>query len=174
MTPLDTLFLDRDGVLNKKIENGYVLNTGQIEIIPGVAEFLKSAKAYFTRIVVVTNQRCVGRGLLAMENLERINEEINRRTGSLIAKFYICPHLDTDNCGCRKPKEGLFLAAQKDFNIDFSKSWMIGDSISDIVPAKRLGVFTLLHTNLPSPLADVNFASFDKLVSIAAELIGMA
>jgi D-glycero-D-manno-heptose 1,7-bisphosphate phosphatase len=105
-----------------------------------------------------------------MENLERINEEINRRTGSLIAKFYICPHLDTDNCGCRKPKEGLFLAAQKDFNIDFSRSWMIGDSESDIIPAKKLGLSALFHGGPPSALADISFTGFNELIPVAEGL----
>ncbi len=125
----DTLFLDRDGVLNKKIDNGYVLDFDQIEILPGIEDFLQSAVNYFERILVVTNQRCVGRGLLSIEHLFEINAKINELTGGHIDRFYVCPHLDEDNCDCRKPKNGMFLQAGKDYEVDFSCSSTI-DSIS--------------------------------------------
>lgn len=162
----DTLFLDRDGVLNKKIENGYVLEVSQIEILPGIADFLQFAKPFFKRIIVVSNQRCIGRGLLAMPELEVINEIINRSVGSLIDRFYICPHLDEDNCDCRKPKAGLFLRAQRDFEIDFGKSWMIGDSESDMIPAKILNIITFYRSMKKSVFADRNFKDFKELVEV--------
>jgi D-glycero-D-manno-heptose 1,7-bisphosphate phosphatase len=153
----NTLFLDRDGVINKKIDNGYVLNINQIEIIPGITEFIKAAENYFERIIVVTNQRGVGRGLLSIGELAVINDEVNRLTGCLINRFYVCPHLDEDNCNCRKPKEGLFLNAQKDYEIDFQNSWMVGDSESDMIPAKKLGITTLLLSAQNNIFADRRF-----------------
>ncbi len=169
MKQFDTLFLDRDGVLNKKIENGYVLDPDQIEIIAGIKEFLQIAKNHFRRIVVVTNQRCVGLGRLPLEKLVKINNTINVLTGSFIDQFYICPHLDEDNCSCRKPKTGLFLNAQKDYNVDFTESWMIGDSETDMIPAKQLQIFSLFLSNKGSSYADKNFKSFDELGPILQE-----
>jgi len=169
MKQFDTLFLDRDGVLNKKIENGYVLDFDQIEIIAGVKEFLQIAANHFRRIVVVTNQRCVGLGLLSSEKLLLINNNINQLTGSLVDRFYVCPHLDEDICSCRKPKTGLFLIAQKDYNIDFKRSWMIGDSETDMIPAKQLQIFTLFLSNQDSSYADKNFKTFDELGPLLEE-----
>jgi D-glycero-D-manno-heptose 1,7-bisphosphate phosphatase len=164
MKKFDTLFLDRDGVLNKKIEEGYVLAYKDIEIIPEIKDFLLTAVNYFDRILVVTNQRCVGRGLLSIEQLALINEEVNRLTGGFIGKFYVCPHLGEDNCVCRKPKDGLFLNAQRDYPVIFERSWMIGDSVTDIIPAKKLGIYSCLISDIDSVLAD-------KVVGNVAELI---
>jgi len=149
MKRFDTLFLDRDGVLNVKINHGYVLTIGQIQVIPGVKEFLQIAQDYFERIVVVTNQRCVGRGLLTMDELSVINKEVNQLTGSFINKFYVCPHLDEDNCPCRKPKDGMFLQAQNEYSIDFKNSWLVGDSES-----KKLGITTFFVSKQNNRFAD--------------------
>lgn len=160
---LDTLFLDRDGVLNVKIDDGYVLAPDDIIILDGVPEFLNWARQNFKRIVVVTNQRCVGRGLLKLENLQEINNTINTLTGGNIDKFYVCPHLDEDNCNCRKPKNGLFLQVVADGDVDFENSWMIGDSESDLVPAKKLGLHTIFISRKESDFADQRFQSLIEL-----------
>jgi D-glycero-D-manno-heptose 1,7-bisphosphate phosphatase len=159
----DTLFLDRDGVLNKKIDNGYVLDFDQIEILPGIEDFLQSAVDYFERILVVTNQRCVGRGLLSIEDLFEINTKINGLTGDHIDRFYVCPHLDEDNCDCRKPKNGMFLQAGRDYEVDFSHSWMVGDSETDLIPAKQLGIATFYVSTKQSLFADKNITGFFEL-----------
>ena len=169
MKQFDTLFLDRDGILNKKIENGYVLDFDQVEIIAGAKDFLQIAADHFRRIVVLTNQRCIGLGLLSSEKLVQINYSINQLAGSFVDKFYVCPHLTEDNCTCRKPKTGLFLIAQKDYNIDFTRSWMIGDSETDLIPAKQLQIFTLFRSEQDSSFADKNFKSFDELASLLEE-----
>jgi len=161
----DTLFLDRDGVLNKKIEQGYVLDFGQIEIIPGVTEFLEAAENYFDKIIVVSNQRCVGRGLLSIEKLGAINDRINHLTGGRVDKFYVCPHLDEDNCSCRKPKTGLFIQAQSEYHINFEQSWMVGDSESDMIPAKQLGITTFFLSGQKSAFADHNIDNFAELTA---------
>jgi histidinol-phosphate phosphatase family protein len=151
---LDTLFLDRDGVLNLKIDNGYVLHPSDIEILPGIPEFLSWANEKFNQILVLTNQRCVGRHLLSLKDLEIINREINKITGSRIDKFYFCPHLEKDACKCRKPKDGMFLKAIEDYNIYLSASWMIGDSETDLIPAKKLGINTMFVSSMESSYAD--------------------
>ncbi|PWK77732.1 D-glycero-D-manno-heptose 1,7-bisphosphate phosphatase [Mucilaginibacter oryzae] len=162
----DTLFLDRDGVINKKIDHSYVLELDQIEIIPGIKDLLLLSKKHFQHIVVVTNQRCVGRGLLSMQKLEIINNQINLLTGSMIDHFFVCPHLDEDNCDCRKPKNGLFLQAKNNYNIDFENSWMIGDSETDIIPAKNLGIKTFYFSKQKSLLADKNISDYNEVISL--------
>jgi D-glycero-D-manno-heptose 1,7-bisphosphate phosphatase len=161
----DTLFLDRDGIFNEKIENGYVLQIDDIKITDGIADFLKLAKGYFKRIVVITNQRCVGRGMLPMVDLININNTINLMTGSMVDKFYICPHLDEDDCDCRKPKDGLFKQVAADFEVDFQNSWMIGDSETDLIPAKKLGIFTVFISTKDSVFADEKFNTIKELNS---------
>jgi len=162
----DTLFLDRDGVLNKKIDNGYVLNEDDIEILPGISEFLNFIRSKFSKIVVVTNQRCIGRGLITYNGVGKLNDSINKKSGSFINNFYICPHLDEDNCVCRKPKKGLFIHAYKDYCINFQNSWMIGDSITDILPAKQLGIRTILITSENFRIADIHIESPADLLSL--------
>jgi D-glycero-D-manno-heptose 1,7-bisphosphate phosphatase len=165
----DTLFLDRDGVFNKKIDDGYVLELSQIEIIPGIKEFLEAAERSFDKIIVVSNQRCIGRGLLSVEKLGVINDRINHLTGGHIDRFYVCPHLDEDNCSCRKPKTGLFIQAQNDYNINFEESWMVGDSESDMIPAKQLGITTFFISGQKSAFADHNIADFAELKAFLEE-----
>lgn len=161
----DTLFLDRDGVLNRKIENGYVLRPGDIEILPGIAGFLRQAHKNFRQIVVVTNQRCLGRQMIKSAEIEAINQLINEKTGNFIDSFFVCPHLDEDNCSCRKPKKGLFLAAAGKYPVDFQKSWMVGDSETDLIPAKELMMNTVYISAGESAFADITLRSTAELLS---------
>ncbi|NPU88326.1 MAG: HAD family hydrolase [Fervidobacterium sp.] len=140
-----TLFLDRDGVINKKIENDYVRSWDQFEFLPGVLDALNKLSKVFGRIIIVTNQRGIGRGLMTEEELHRIHEkmlEVIRQHGGRIDRIYYCPHdHEKQECDCRKPKPGLALQAKKDFpEIDFQRSVMIGDSESDMIFAKNLGM----------------------------------
>lgn len=161
----DTLFLDRDGVLNRKIEDGYVLLAQDIEILPGIPEFLQWANQAFRQIIVVTNQRCIGRRMIESAGIEAINQAINEKTGKFISSFLVCPHLDQDNCSCRKPKNGLFLAAAMRYTIDFKKSWMVGDSETDLVPAKRLMMTTIFISGKNSKFADITLNSTADLIT---------
>lgn len=164
MTKFDTLFLDRDGILNRKIDDSYVLKIGDIKIMPGIKEFLFWASKIFKKVIVVTNQRCVGRKLLNPDALVHINQTINEMTGYKIAAFFSCPHLSEVNCACRKPKEGLFLKAADHFTIDFQRSWMIGDSESDLIPAKKLGMQTMFVSETESDFADITVKSTSTLL----------
>jgi len=150
----NTLFLDRDGILNRKIDNGYVLKPDDLEIMPGIKEFLYWANKKFLQILVVTNQRCIGRKLLREEELWSIHQDLNVQTGNFIDDFLFCPHLVEDQCACRKPGEGLFLKAAENYAVDFSRSWMIGDSISDLIPAKKLGMKTIYVGAIANDYAD--------------------
>ncbi len=141
-----SLFLDRDGVINEKLENDYVkcwdefiFKNRSLEAIAGLGET-------FGRIIVVTNQRGVGLGLMTEEALKKIHdnmlEEVSKVSGR-IDKIYYCTGVD-DNSECRKPNIGMGLKAKSDFpEIEFSKSIMVGDSISDMEFGKNLGMKTV-------------------------------
>lgn len=138
-----TLFLDRDGVINKKIENDYVRNWEQFEFLPNVIEALKILNSLFDRIIIVTNQRGIGRKLMTEKDLEVIHKNmlsVLSKENIKIDKIYYCPHdYKKEICNCRKPKIGMALQAKKDFpDIDFRNSIMVGDSLSDIEFGKKL------------------------------------
>ena len=146
-----TLFLDRDGVINYKIENDYVRNIDQFQLLPHVLDALKGISIIFGRIIVVTNQRGIARGLITQEELTSIHnmlvDKINI-SGGRIDRIYTCPHDYEDNCNCRKPKIGMALLAKKDFpEIDFKKSIMVGDSESDMIFGQNIGMTTVMISN---------------------------
>jgi len=162
----NTLFLDRDGILNRKIDNGYVLKPEELEIMPGIKDFLYWANKKFLQILVVTNQRCIGRKLLREEDLWSIHQGLNEQTGNFIDDFLFCPHLVEDQCACRKPGEGLFLKAAANYAVDFSRSWMIGDSISDLIPAKKLGMKTIYVGSVGNEYADFTLNTTSDIYNV--------
>ena len=146
---MKTLFLDRDGVINKKIEGDYVKNWSQFEFLPNVIDALKILNNLFDRVIIVTNQRGIGRGLMSEKDLENIHNQmlsIFRKEGIKIDKIYYCPHdYEKETCNCRKPKIGMALQAKKDFpDIEFKNSIMVGDSLSDIEFGRNVGMKSFL------------------------------
>lgn len=142
-----TLFLDRDGVINKRLIGDYVKSTGEFELLPGVTEALAVAAKVFGVIVVVTNQQGIGKGLMTERNLSEIHTYCSgllAAAGARIDRYYFAPELDGTNGNFRKPSPGMALQAKADFpQIDFEKCVMIGDSGSDIVFGKNLGMKTV-------------------------------
>ncbi len=158
------IFLDRDGTINKK--NGFITNPVQIELIEGVGEAIKTINKSGYLAIVITNQPIIARGDADFDDLRRIHDKMETelgKEGAYIDGLYFCPH-HTDkgflgerieykfNCDCRKPKPGLLLQAAKDFNIDLSQSYMVGDSENDIQAGKSVGCKTLLITEKTSLL----------------------
>lgn len=142
------VFLDRDGVINKKPPEGdYVKKWEEFEFLPRAIEAMKLFSQNGYRIFIVTNQRGIARGLMAKEDLEEIHdhmkEELSRHDISLEA-IYHCPHNFQDNCNCRKPKPGMFHQAAKEYVIDLTKATMIGDSVSDMEAGSAAGCKTIL------------------------------
>jgi len=142
-----TLFLDRDGVINKKIDNDYVKSWNEFSFIDGSLEALSVLSILFGNIIVVTNQRGVGKGLMSENDLNIIHDrmiDLVLKNGGRIDKIYFCPEI-LDTSLCRKPNIGMAMMAKNDFpNIDFERSVMIGDSKSDIEFGKRLNMKTVL------------------------------
>lgn len=142
-----TLFLDRDGVINKKLENDYVKHWIQFEFLENVLIALKTFNAVFGKIVVVTNQQGIGKGYYKTEDLELIHKNMLYELaygGGRIDKIYFSPYLDSQKHPTRKPGIGMGLEAKKDFpEIDFSKSIIVGDSMSDMEFGRALGMKTI-------------------------------
>ena len=138
------LFLDRDGVINRKIVGEYVRNLSQLELLPGAIDAIVRLGKRFRYVIVVTNQQGIGKGLMSAADVAEIHDFITgqvQAVGGKIDRIYCCPSLNTANDPNRKPGTGMGLQAKRDFpDIDFSRSLMIGDSASDMLFAERLGI----------------------------------
>ena len=137
-----SLFLDRDGVINIRIPGGYVQKWEQFEFLPGVTDALKILSGLFPRIIVVSNQQGIGKGLMTEQDLDTLHRNMIaeiERLGGRIDRIYHSPYLEQDGSLQRKPNVGMALMARKDFpEIKFKRSVMVGDSVSDMVFGKRL------------------------------------
>lgn len=131
-----TIFLDRDGVVNRRILDGYVTTIQDLEILEGVPEGLGLLSKAGYRLVVITNQRGIALGLYDEEDLKKIHNHLSEvllKEGVNLVEFYFCPHDRHDHCGCRKPLPGLIDQAAATRNILWSESYLIGDSDSDLL-----------------------------------------
>jgi len=151
MHSLDTLFLDRDGVINVKLEARYVRNSNEFEFMQGALVAISKLSKLFKRILIVTNQQGVGKGIMTEDDLNLLHSFMTSEIGKLngkINKIYFCPHLDTENCNCRKPNPGMINQAIADFpEIDSQNSYLIGDSDSDIEAGNRMNLNTVKVDN---------------------------
>lgn len=135
------IFFDRDGVINKERKD-YVKTVAELEIFSNIVEPIKRFRNAGFLIIVITNQSAINRGLTTDEEINQIHATIQnflRKNGTMIDRFYYCPHRPDENCICRKPKPGLFLIAAAQMNIDLKSSWMIGDKDSDLQAATVSG-----------------------------------
>lgn len=136
------LFLDRDGVIIENRE-GYVRSWEDVEIFPQALEALASLSSTPLKVVIVTNQAAIGKGLLSLHTAEKINQqliEIIRASGGAIDGLYLCPHTAEDHCTCRKPQPGLILQAAQELEIDLSHSALIGDALTDLQAGQAAGI----------------------------------
>jgi D-glycero-D-manno-heptose 1,7-bisphosphate phosphatase len=139
-------FLDRDGVINRKAPEGqYVMRWKEMELLPGAFEAIRLLNAAGFLVVVVTNQRCVAKGLITPQELESLHARMLlefQAAGARIDGVYYCPHDYKHHCACRKPQPGMLLDAARDHNIQFDASWMIGDSDHDVQAGHTAGCKT--------------------------------
>lgn len=150
-----TLFLDRDGVLNVEKPDGYILHVGEFVLLPGVEAAMAKLSQIFGRIIIVTNQRGVGRGFMTQADLEAIHRHLRaliEKAGGRIDAIYACTDADKES-PCRKPNPGMALQAKRDFpEIDFTRSVMVGNSDSDMLFGRQLGMHTVwIATTKPLP-----------------------
>jgi D-glycero-D-manno-heptose 1,7-bisphosphate phosphatase len=147
------VFLDRDGVINRKAPEGqYVTRWEDFHVLPGVVEAITLLNRAGFCVVVVTNQRCVAKGLITIADLEKMHQRMSgylARAGATVDAIYCCPHEVEQSCNCRKPAPGLLLEAASSHGIELQASWMIGDSEIDVEAGKNAGCKTarLLATN---------------------------
>ncbi len=179
--PSPALFLDRDGVI---IENraDYVRSWADVEIFPQAIVALAQIRNSPYKIILVTNQSAVGRGIITFETAQAINDrlvaEIEKGNGRVDA-VYMCPHAPDIHCDCRKPQPGLLLKAAVDHALDLSRSIMIGDALTDLAAGQAAGVqqTILLRTGrgeiqsqLPQAQQYIPFAIYNTLADALTRL----
>lgn len=172
-----TLFLDRDGVINTEKEGSYIFHYGEFSFIGGTTEALRICAAAFGRIVVVTNQRGVGKGLMTAAALQEIHDKMVAEivlAGGRIDRIYYADSLDNSH-PLRKPQPGMAHAARMDFpEIDLQRSVMVGNNLSDMEFGRNAGMYTVFvkTTNpeqpLPHPSIDL---AFNTLYDFAKHLL---
>ncbi len=138
---MQTVFLDRDGVINYDRPD-YVKSRDEFKFIPGSRKALALLADCGMQVILVTNQSAVGRGIITSAELERIHDymlaEIKAAGGKIDAVFY-CPHRPEDNCPCRKPRPGLLRQAAASYDLRLNQAILIGDSAKDIQAARAAG-----------------------------------
>jgi len=143
-----TLFLDRDGVINRRIPDGYINEIRDFEFLPKVLPTLAQLSKLFGYIIVVTNQQGIGKGILTEKQLTHIHQFMMQKVveaGGCIDSVYYCGDLAGQNNNCRKPSPTLAYRAKQDYpGIDFNKSVVVGDAISDVAFGQNLGMKTIL------------------------------
>lgn len=151
------IFIDKDGTLIEDIP--YNVNPSLIELMPGAGESLKLLRDEGYKMVVISNQSGVARGLFKEEKLKGVESELEHQLADYrvdLNGFYYCPHLPEAegkvekyaiDCNCRKPKAGLLLKAARELGIDLEDSWMIGDILNDVEAGNRAGCKTILFDN---------------------------
>lgn len=172
-----SLFLDRDGVINKRLIGDYIKKWEEFEFLPGVLEAIQKFAELFGKLFIVTNQQGIGKGLMLETDLEHIHEKMMheiRQYGGKINKIYHSPYKAEENSVFRKPNIGLARKAKIDFPvIDLDKSIMAGDSISDMQFGKNAGMFTVfIHSDKELIEENKEFIDyvFPDLISFANSL----
>ena len=157
-----TLFIDRDGVINEEKYLDYIHTWGEFKFYKGVKEAFKIFNQKFGKIILITNQRGIAKGLTKLEDLEIIHNNMLQEIqdgGGRIDKIYFCSEMESEN---RKPNPGMGLQAIKDFpEIDLSKSIMIGNTLSDMKFGRNLGVTFNIFLPTTSKDVDINDPDID-------------
>ncbi|MBI5236476.1 MAG: HAD family hydrolase [Deltaproteobacteria bacterium] len=141
-----TVFLDRDGTIN--VDTGYVSNPDTLELIPGAGRAIRRLNDAGVKVVVVSNQSGVGRGMFTGADVEAVNDRLAALlrvdAGARIDAVYFCPHHPDDNCPCRKPMTLLAQRAVAEHGIELSRAYVVGDKASDVWLGRNLNVKTVL------------------------------
>jgi D-glycero-D-manno-heptose 1,7-bisphosphate phosphatase len=175
------IFLDRDGVI---VENrpDYIRSWADVHIFPQALEALVKARIAPYKIIIVTNQSAVGRGIISLAEAQAINQRLVAEieaAGGQIDAVLMCPHAPNDNCLCRKPRPGLLLQAAQQFSIDLKHSILIGDALSDLLAGQAAGLQNTILVRTGRGADQVNLASsvslkpyrvYDTLAQALADL----
>lgn len=171
---MKTVFLDRDGVINREKEGSYIFHPDEFIFYKGACEAMVRLAGLFDYLIIVTNQRGIGRGLMTDQQLESVHNHMKQSVeaaGGRIDAIYFAPQVES-NHPRRKPNVGMALAAKHDFPaIDFSESVMVGNNLSDMQFGKSMGMKTVFLTttqqpfSLPHPLIDEQFDALSDWVT---------
>jgi len=171
-----TLFLDRDGVISSRITDGYVTRWEDFHFLEGVLEAMARLSKIFGHIIIVSNQQGVGKGMMNPESLIMIDFKMKQKikqAGGRIDGSYYSPDIASENHPDRKPGTGMGLKARADFPaIDFSRSVMVGDTVSDMIFGKNLGMITVLIAadEIDPQVANMTDFSFRSLLDFSRKL----
>ena len=168
-----TIFLDRDGVINKEIN--YLYRKDDFEFIDGIFDACRYFESIGYNIIIITNQSGIARGFYTEDEFKlltnwMLSKFIDQRVN--ILDIFYCPHGPKFNCECRKPRPGLFLMAQKKYNIDMSKSWMIGDKEGDIKAANNAGIQKTILVGSGHPI-DESISKSTKIIDSIQDSINI-
>jgi D-glycero-D-manno-heptose 1,7-bisphosphate phosphatase len=179
------IFLDRDGVVIENVAT-YVRSWADVEIFPWALAALARLSGSPYKIVIVTNQSAVGRGILSLDEAHSINHRLIReieKAGGCVDGLFMCPHAPSDHCDCRKPKPGLLLQAASALDLDLSRSILVGDALTDVQAgqAAKIPTNVLVRTGrgslqsvLPEARSLEPFPVYDRLEDVVeAVLLGL-
>lgn len=139
-----SLFLDRDGIINERIVDGYVRSIPEFVILPQVREAMLHLRQVFGRIFLVTNQQGIGKGLMTAEDVEQVHGYMEAELEFPFDRIYFCGALASEGSHMRKPDIGMAEQARADFpDVDFSRSIMVGDALSDMQFGENAGMYTV-------------------------------
>jgi D-glycero-D-manno-heptose 1,7-bisphosphate phosphatase len=136
------IILDRDGVIIENRDN-YVCSWADVEVYPQALQALAGASRSAFKFVIITNQAGIGKGIIPLQTATEINQRLVQaieKAGGRVDGLYMCPHTPQDHCECRKPRPGMILEAARELSLDLSRSWMIGDALSDLQAGRAAGV----------------------------------
>ena len=140
------VFLDRDGVINRD-NKGYVGNADDWVPIPGSIEAIAKLNQADYDVFVITNQSGIGRGYYSLDDMHCVNDKMRRivkTAGGLITDIFYCPHSPEAQCGCRKPRSGLFIQCQQKYKVEFVNTPFVGDKLSDLRAAEAIKAMPIL------------------------------
>jgi len=146
------VLLDRDGVINRRIISGYVTCWEKFVFLPGALEALRLLNERNYQVIVVSNQAGVGKGQVSAADLDEVTlrfiAEVGAHGGRIISVYY-CTHRAEDGCECRKPKPGLLRRAQAEHHFDFERTFLVGDTESDLRAAQAAGCPAIMVSGTP-------------------------
>ena len=164
---IKTIFLDRDGVINKEIN--YLHKIEDFEFINGVFEACQYLESQNYKIIITTNQSGISRGYYTQSDFQKITKwmlsQFNNNNIGILEVIH-CPHLPSDFCDCRKPKPGMLLSAKTKHDIDMENSWMVGDKENDIQAANNAGIINTILVKSGHEIDEINSNSKFTLDSI--------
>jgi D-glycero-D-manno-heptose 1,7-bisphosphate phosphatase len=163
---MKAVFLDRDGIIN--VERGdYTWKLPDFEIMPGIIDQLRTLKKNLFKLIIITNQAGIAKGLYTHEDVLTCHAYFQKESDNIIDKLYYAPgHPSVSESLSRKPDSLLFEKAISKYELDPQLCWMVGDKERDLIPAKKLGLNTILINNHPSTYADHVLKSVNDITSV--------